>query len=298
MTLFLTTWEGLVITVTFLVFALFVSAMIFGKVAPNRLKRGRTRNDLMYAEHLRMKAEREAKFIASRTEPPLPAWATEPLDLETEPLTHESAWSARETLRRLDPARAMRLDEILPLEPPPAPAKGKPAPPKGPGSGSTRGEVVFRPGIADRPLVHEHPARVRLEQIVGEVGEFAAGYPRDPSATVTIAREQADHVRSLLKEGEALKCLLQEEADAVREARELDEVEKREEHARRSLADLAVWSMDIEAQAARRGMGLALRQAREQVAHDVRRHEATLKQCEVRRKMLLLNAARRSDYDD
>lgn len=164
----------------------------------------------------RLRAQREPKVIAPVNAPPLPAWARYEPEAE-EPLTHEDAWEARQTLRRLDPETAADLDRTVPLEPPPPPP-----------ALSVQVETVEE-HYAGVPGHHRHPMRARLVEIVRDLERLMG------SATMTdghfhLTQAQADAYKALVAEGETLRIALDHEQQAADLARKMaDEESKREE---------------------------------------------------------------------
>lgn len=267
-----------------------ISAVFMGKIALGIDSRGaptvdvrrkpKPKHDPMTQRLLDNVAERKRQAaLEASNAPPLPAWATNGLDLEPAPLTHESAWRARETLRRLDPARAMWLDEIVPLEPPPEPSAVPPL------SEQVEAAATYRPvppkdGSTKWGVTHEHPARLRLEQIVAEVDAFVDAHRPDERGEVSVTCEEAEALRLLVKEGEAVKRLIAEEESAQREARLLEELETRKSHAVRSLADLREQEKSWEDHAARTGKTPEVRRALRVIRLEIGRHKRMIGDCD------------------
>lgn len=177
--------------------------------------RGCLRGGVTNARHAAHDAPRA---IAPANAPPLPAWATYRPEQEESPLTHEAAWEARLTLRRLDPETAADLDRTVPLEPPPPPP-----------ALSVRVEAVN----AQRSRVtgeHTHPLRRRLAEIVRDIDVLVTQVHKDQGRReYHLTKTQAAVYTSLVSEGTTLRAALEQEQKAAERAAKMAEQERRRE---------------------------------------------------------------------
>lgn len=237
-------------------------------------------------------SSRPSKQVEPTPALPPPAWATamlpqaalEPVE---EPLTHEAAWRARETLRRLDPERAARLDEILPLEEPPRP---EPEPVEWARTLNTAADRLH--------LEHDHPLRARMAEVVDEMDALIGDVYFVVGDTFYLSSQQAAEYQRLTREAEALKAALEAERERKRKADALSELEERKGHAVRSLADLRVLVKDIERQCARTGEAPDLHNALDRVREAISHNQRIISDCDWGRRALLADGgpARRADH--
>ena len=202
--------------------AIFVLLIITGRIQTGARRRiaARPQWDGLSMSHVEM-----PKALQASNAPPLPAWARyEPESLEPAVLTHEAAWEARETLRRLDPETAADLDRTVPLEPPPPPP-----------ALSVQVETVKE--HAGRVTgEHRHPLRARLAEIVRDLERLMSSAVMG-DGHFHLTQAQADAYKALVSEGETLRIALDHEQQAADWARKMAAEERaREERAEETKA--------------------------------------------------------------